>query len=82
MKFTLIIWVCSFLGGQVCMPPIQSPVIYNSWYECSRTAHQESLKIISKLGYKKVNEAHLAMKYRCKEIKKELEKPTKLEKDA
>jgi len=68
MKFTLTIWVCSFLGGQVCMPPIQSPVMYNSWYECSRAAHQESLKMMSNLGYKVVNKSQIAMKYRCKEI--------------
>ena len=66
-KFTLLIWVCSFLGQQVCMPPIQSPVIYDSWYECSRAAHQESLKIISKLGYRTVNKEKIGLKYRCKE---------------
>ena len=66
-KFVLTIWVCSFLGGQVCMPPIQSPIMYDSWYECSRTAHQESLKIMSKLGYTRVNKDHIAMKYRCVE---------------
>ena len=64
-KFILTIWVCSFLGGQVCMPPIESPVIYNSWYECSRAAHQESIKIYSKLGYKVVNEGRLATRYTC-----------------
>ena len=68
IKFTLIIWVCSFLGGQVCMPPIQSPILYDSWYECSRTAHQESLKLLSKFGYKTVNEAHIAMKYTCRPV--------------
>jgi len=67
IKFTLTIWVCSFLGGQVCMPPIQSPVMYSSWYECSRAAHQESVKIMSKLGYKVVNKERIAMKYRCQE---------------
>ena len=67
-KFTLMIWVCSFLGGEICMPPIQSPIIYNSWYECSRAAHQESLKIMSKLGYTVVNKDKVAMKYRCKEV--------------
>ena len=66
-KFILTIWVCSFLGGQVCMPPIESPVIYNSWYECSRDAHQQSLKMISKLGYVVVNKDQIGMKYRCKE---------------
>ena len=67
IKFTLTIWVCSFLGGQLCMPPIQSPVMYNSWYECSRAAHQESLKMMSNLGYNVVNKSQIAMKYRCKE---------------
>ena len=67
IKFTLMIWVCSFLGGQTCMPPIQSPIMYDSWYECSRAAHKESLKIMSKLGYKVVNKSQIAMRYRCKE---------------
>ena len=66
-KFVLTIWVCSFLGGQVCMPPIQSPIMYDRWYECSRAAHQESLKIMSNLGYGVVNKDKIAMKYRCKE---------------
>ena len=68
IKFTLTMWMCSFLGQQLCMPPIQSPVIYNSWYECSRAAHHESLKIMSKLGYTAVNKDKIAMKYRCEEI--------------
>ena len=67
IKFTLIIWVCSFLGQNMCMAPIKSPILYNSWYECSRAAHKESLKIISKLGYSVVNKDKIAMKYRCKE---------------
>jgi len=66
-KFTLIIWVCSFLGGQTCMPPIQSPIMYNSWYECSRTAHKESLLLMTKMGYKYVNDNKIAMKYTCQE---------------
>ena len=68
IKFTLTLWVCSFLGGQVCMPPIQSPIMYDNWYECSRAAHQESMKMMSKLGYKVVNRDKIAMKYRCEEI--------------
>ena len=67
-KFILMIWVCSFLGGQKCLAPIHSPVLYDSWYECSRAAHQESLKIMSKLGYTVVNKDQIAMKYRCKEV--------------
>jgi len=68
IKFILTIWVCSFLGGQACMPPIQSSVMYDSWYECSRAAHQESMKMMSNLGYKIVNRDKIAMKYRCEEI--------------
>ena len=67
IKFTLIIWVCSFLGQNMCMAPIKSPILYNSWYECSRAAHKESLKIISNLGYSVVNKDKIAMRYRCKE---------------
>ena len=67
MKYILVLWVCSFLGGQRCLPPIESPVLYKSWYECSRAAHKESLKIMSKLGYIVVNKNQIAMKYRCKE---------------
>ena len=65
IKFTLTIWVCSFLGQNMCMPPIQVPMLYNSWYECSRAAHQESIKIYSKLGYKVVNESRLGTRYTC-----------------
>ena len=66
IKFTLTIWVCSFLSAQsVCMPPAQSPILYDSWYECSRAAHQESIKIYSKLGFKLVNDNKLATRYTC-----------------
>ncbi len=68
IKFTLTIWVCSFLGQQLCAPPVQSPIMYNSWYECSRAAHQESLKIMSKMGYKLVNDNKIGMKYSCKPL--------------
>ena len=67
VKFTLILWVCSFLGeGVVCLPPMEFPTQFNSWYECSRTAHKESAQILSKLGYKYVNENEIGMKYSCK----------------
>ena len=69
VKFTLIIWVCSFLGQYECMAPVQSSILYNSWYECSRAAHQESIKMLSKVGYKKVNEGRIATRYNCVEVK-------------
>ena len=69
MKFILIVWVCSFLGSQTaCLPPIEFNILYNSWYECSRSAHQESTKILSKLGYKYVNKNQIGMSYSCKEV--------------
>jgi len=68
IKFTLIIWVCSFLGGQTCAPPITSDVIYNSWYECSRAAHANSIKIMSKMGFKEVNQYKLATRFACREF--------------
>ena len=68
IKFTLIIWVCSFLGQNLCMTPIESPTLYDSWYECSRAAHTESKVILSKLGYKVVNDGKIATRYTCTEV--------------
>ena len=68
IKFTLIIWVCSFLGQNLCMTPIESPTLYDSWYECSRAAHTESKVILSKLGYKVVNDGKIATRYTCSEV--------------
>ena len=66
MKYVLIIWVCSFLQGNACMAPIEFPTLYDSWYECSRDAHVESIKLMSKMGYKVVNDAKIATKYNCR----------------
>jgi len=68
-KFTLVIWVCSFLGGPpACLPPLTYPIQFNSWYECSRTAHKESLLLMTKMGYKYINDNKIAMKYSCNEV--------------
>jgi len=68
IKFTLVIWVCSFLGKDLCMKPIVYPTLYNSWYECSRDAHVESVKLMSRMGYKYVNEYKIGTKYTCKAV--------------
>ncbi len=69
VKFTLIIWVCSFLGNQpACMAPMQYPKTFDSWYECSRTAHTESGLLLSKMGYKYINDNRVAMNYSCREV--------------
>ena len=66
MKFILTLWVCSFVGQNGCLPPVESPKLYDSWYECSIDAHKESAKILQKMGYAKVNEYQVGMKYTCK----------------
>ena len=68
MKYILIIWVCSFINQNGCMEPITYSKLYDSWYECSRTAHQQSLSIMSKMGYKNVNKYQVGTKYSCKVV--------------
>jgi len=68
MKYILIIWVCSFLQGQACREPVEYPKLFDSWYECSRTAHQKSLEMMAKWGYKEVNDYHIAVKYTCRPV--------------
>jgi len=68
VKYILIIWVCSFLQGNACLAPIEYPTTYNSWYECSRDAHTESIKLLSKMGYAYVNKYEVGTKYNCKRV--------------
>ena len=67
MKYFLIIWVCAFLnpGDTRCLDPVTYPTAYNSWYECSRAAHMESIKLVSKMGYKYVNDMKIGTRYTC-----------------
>ena len=67
-KFVLIIWACSFLQGNQCMPPIEYKKTFNSWYECSRAAHTESNSLLSKLGYKYVNDYRIGTRYTCRKV--------------
>ena len=50
----------------VCLPPLSYSQTYDSWYQCSRAAHSESLKLISKMGYRYINNNKIAMRYTCK----------------
>ena len=47
------------------MKPIKYPMVFDSWYECSRTAHMESIKVLSKMGYAYVNKYQVETKYSC-----------------
>ena len=69
MKFILIIWVCSFIQGNACKAPMEYPTMYNSWYECSRDAHQQSIRMLSSLGFKQVNDAQMGTKYHCTQVR-------------
>ena len=66
IKFTLIIWVCSFTAGNRCMPPITFPTAFNSWKECTIAAHKESIKIIESSEPDFFNENKVGMKYICR----------------
>jgi len=69
MKYILIIWVCSFIGGtSQCFPPVEFPTLYDSWYECSRDAHTQSKRMLASLGFKQVNDARMGTKYNCMQV--------------
>ena len=68
MKYMLLIWLCSFATGQNCIGPKEYPTMYNSWYECSRDAHAESIKLMSKMGYAYVNQYQVGTKYNCRSV--------------
>ena len=65
MKFVLIVWVCTFLHENACMKPIKYPKLFDSWYECSRDAHVESIKILRRGGYAWANRYQIGTKYSC-----------------
>ena len=68
MKYILIIWVCSFVNNNGCLPPIESKITYDSWYECSVAAHKQSVSLLQKMGYAEVNRYRVGTKYTCKPV--------------
>jgi len=67
IKFILTIWVCSFLAGTKCMAPVTYPGVYDSWLECSKAAHLESIKLLENLDLNSVNMYQVGMKYSCQQ---------------
>ena len=63
-KFILILSVCSFLTGE-CKPPVQPPIVYNSWADCATDASVKSLELLQKEGKDNVNQYRLAVKFGC-----------------
>ena len=67
IKFTLTLWVCSFLVGNKCMAPITFPEVYDSWLECSKAAHVESIKLLETFDPDFVNKNKVVIKYSCQQ---------------
>jgi len=67
IKFTLILWVCSFLEGTNCMPPVTYPGVYDSWLDCSKAAHIESIKLLETFDIDFINKYKVGMKYSCQQ---------------
>jgi hypothetical protein len=67
MKFILTIWICSFINN-VCTPPINDNIHYNSWNECVDAAYDYSINLLKDQNVEDVNKLKLATKFICKEI--------------
>ena len=63
-----MLWVCSFLAGTKCMSPITYHEVYDSWMECSKAAHIESIKLLEEFDLDFVNKNNVGMKYNCKPV--------------
>ena len=66
MKFTLIIFLCSFINNQ-CLAPIQIDGNYNSWKECSIAALELSKELIVLQEDKFINNNKISTKFICEE---------------
>ena len=67
MKFTLVIFLCSFINNE-CLPPKEVKQLYNSWKECTLAALEISTKIMLLQEEKFVNKNKVATKFICREI--------------
>ena len=67
MKFTLVIFLCSFIDNQ-CLPPAEVKQPYNSWKECTIAAYELSKKLILLQEEEFVNNNKVATKFVCQEI--------------
>ena len=67
MKFTLVIFLCSFIDNQ-CLPPAEVKQSYNSWKECTIAAYELSKKLILLQEEKLINKNKLSTKFTCTEV--------------
>ena len=67
MKFVLVVWVCSFINN-VCTPPINHNINYNTWNECVDAALNYSITFLQEQNVDEINEFKMATKFICKEV--------------
>ena len=67
MKFTLVIFLCSFINNE-CLPPKEVKKTYNSWKECTIAAYELSKKLVFSQEDIFVNSNKIATKFVCAEI--------------
>ena len=67
MKFSLVIFLCSFINSQ-CLPPKEVKQEYNSWKECAIAAFEISQELIAALEDEFINNNKVATKFTCSEI--------------
>jgi hypothetical protein len=64
MKFTLILFLCSFINNE-CLPPQEIKQHYNSWKECTLAALEISTEIMLLQEEEFVNKNKVATKFIC-----------------
>jgi hypothetical protein len=67
VKFTLVIFLCSFINNK-CLPPVEVKVEYDSWKECTLAALEISKEIMLSQEEEFVNKNKVATQFVCKEI--------------
>tara|TARA_Y100000114_G_C11637046_1_gene267312 strand:- start:326 stop:550 length:225 start_codon:yes stop_codon:yes gene_type:complete len=73
MKFTLMMFICSYVAGE-CMPPHPMPTKYDNIYTCMEAGYEESLRKLQEIGSKEVNEHEIYLRFVC--VRKEEPKVT------
>ena len=66
MKYFLLLWVCSAINGSCMLPPLQSPQIFNSHYECVKTGYLEGLQMVQAMGKEIIEKNRLFVAFNCK----------------
>jgi len=69
MKYVLILYLCSFAGGEPkCLHNNVSPIEYKSYYQCASAGYVRSYQALIDLGEEEVNTEKYAIKFECKEV--------------